>query len=252
MGKVKKSEVRSQKSEETDWIVVKYFDDHLDGIIQSGLTENEAREKATELNSFNHKPFTSYQARRKESDNKWSTDMGRGVVGTFHKSLINILDPDPETIFLEDIVQGLIHTCRWNGQIKHFYSVAQHSLHVAGLVSIQNPEFALQALFHDASEAFMNDLSSPVKELLPEYKNLEERLMIAIAIRFGFDWPIHPEVKELDMTVLQIEHQNLRMGENYACHYEAPEMVYSKFMIRAKQWLDFRVWNKVRKEANHG
>lgn len=63
-----KSEVRSQKSEETDWIVVKYFDDHHDGVIQSGLTENEAREKATELNSLNHKPFTSYQARRKEAN----------------------------------------------------------------------------------------------------------------------------------------------------------------------------------------
>ena len=180
---------------------------------------------------------------------KWSTYMGRGVVGTYNKHLVNILDPDPETIFLEDIVQGLVHTCRWNGQVKHFYSVAQHSLHVCDLVA---PELRLQALFHDASEAFMNDLSSPVKQLLPQYKLLENKLMKAIATRFGFEWPMHHMVKIADADALEIEHLNLRMGNDWACQKEDPKIVYMKFMIKARQVMDFRVWNKVTKGGSNG
>ena len=90
--------------------------------------------------------------------------------------------PDPDTINITDIAKGLSNTCRFSGQIEEFYSVAQHSVAVSEMVS---PEYALEGLLHDAAEAYMSDITSPLKRLLTEYKEIEEELIHMIYMRFG-------------------------------------------------------------------
>ena len=105
---------------------------------------------------------------------------------------LDLLDPTPFDVEIEDIAHGLSFLARWNGQTlgTHGYSVAQHSLLVEELFTSMNPNMSpqckLAALLHDAAEYVIGDLISPVKSHVgPSYNNLEERLMTAIYQRFG-------------------------------------------------------------------
>lgn len=119
---------------------------------------------------------------------------------------IDYLDPQPDQFTLDDICQGLARECRFNGQTRHYYSVAQHSV----LVSLMVPkEFALEGLMHDGSEAFMRDISSPLKALLPDYARIEKGVQAAVYRHFGL--PAHLEgqaakaVKEADARMTMTE-----------------------------------------------
>lgn len=113
---------------------------------------------------------------------------------------IEILDPD--SICIEDIAHGLSNTCRFGGQLENFYSVAQHSVYVA----MEVPHgIKLAALLHDAAEAYIGDMPSPFKKLMPDYKKLETRIMQAIALKFGFAFPLSEVIKRADEKLLQEE-----------------------------------------------
>lgn len=96
-------------------------------------------------------------------------------------ALFDILDPEGSEFTLHDIAHGLGRVCRFAGQTNRFYSVAEHCVHVARLVPM---EHARAALLHDASEAFIGDVTRPLKALLPEYREIEARIEDAIASRF--------------------------------------------------------------------
>lgn len=74
------------------------------------------------------------------------------------------LDPRADEVRIEDIAIALGNTCRWGGRCEPWYSVAQHSLHVMAMVESEQPELALQALLHDAAEAYLGDIVRPLKE----------------------------------------------------------------------------------------
>jgi uncharacterized protein len=115
------------------------------------------------------------------------------------------LDPRPEDLCIEDIAHALAHQCRFTGHVRAFYSVAQHSVLAAGLVP---EELVLDALLHDASEAYLADIAKPIKadpRFGTIYKEFEEKLMQVIAGRFGFAWPLSPEVKRADAILLHGE-----------------------------------------------
>ena len=112
------------------------------------------------------------------------------------------LDPRPEEVYIEDIASGLSKMCRYNGQCNDFYSVAEHSVLVSHCVP---REHALQALLHDATEAYIADIIRPVKCHLGGYKELEERNWFAIADRFGVAREFDPSVKQADNDVLLAE-----------------------------------------------
>ena len=117
---------------------------------------------------------------------------------------LNLLDPSPLDIEIGDIAHGLERVARWNGQTKgtHAFSVAQHSLLVERLVGDLSPrltrEARLMALLHDAPEYVVGDLISPFKAAVGiNYKVLEEKLQIAVHLRFGLPAHVPPALKAL-------------------------------------------------------
>lgn len=105
---------------------------------------------------------------------------------------LDLLDPSPLDIEIEDIAHGLARVARWNGQTKgkHAFSVAEHSILVEDIVLHIRPDvptkWRLAALLHDAPEYVVGDLISPFKAAIGlDYKALELRLLAAVHIRFG-------------------------------------------------------------------
>lgn len=116
---------------------------------------------------------------------------------------LDLLDPTPVDIEIEDIAHGLAFVARWNGQTAgNFpYSVAEHSLlveEIFGRIAPDAPvKWRLAALLHDAPEYVIGDMISPVKAAVgPEYGKLDARLSAAIHIRFGLPAEIPPRVKK--------------------------------------------------------
>jgi 5'-deoxynucleotidase YfbR-like HD superfamily hydrolase len=117
---------------------------------------------------------------------------------------LDLLDPSPMDIEIEDIAHGLARVARWNGQTvgEHAFSVAQHSVVVEEICAhIQpglEPKWRLAALLHDASEYVIGDMISPFKAALGlDYKIFEERLETAIHIRFGIPAKTPAAIKAL-------------------------------------------------------
>lgn len=117
-----------------------------------------------------------------------------------------LLAPRAEDINIGDIAHALSNLCRFTGHTREFYSVAQHSV----LVSYAVPaEDALAALLHDASEAYLGDVSSPLKRLLPNYQEIETRVMEAVLTAFRLPTFIPDTVKVADRVLLATEKRDL-------------------------------------------
>ncbi|XDA98250.1 HD family hydrolase [Sulfitobacter sp. LCG007] len=115
---------------------------------------------------------------------------------------LDLLDPTPMDIEIEDIAHGLAFVARWNGQTRgdHAYSVAEHALLVETLFCRIAPgapaRWKLAALLHDAPEYVIGDMISPVKAAVgPGYGALDERLAAAIHLRFGLPAQLPKQVK---------------------------------------------------------
>jgi uncharacterized protein len=117
---------------------------------------------------------------------------------------LDLLDPSPLDIELEDIAHGLARVARWNGQTKgpHIFSVAQHCLLVEALARGRVPRLdrscRLAVLLHDAPEYVIGDMISPFKAVIGgSYKAVERRLLTAIHRRFGLPVQSAPELDAL-------------------------------------------------------
>ena len=133
---------------------------------------------------------------------------------------LDLLDPSPFDIEIEDIAQGLARVARWNGQTvgEHGFSVAQHSLVVEVIAAHLTPgltaRWRLCALLHDAAEYVIGDMISPFKAALGlDYRQFEDRLEAAIHLRFGL--PPHPpaEIKAL-----------IKQADRISAHLEAVQL----------------------------
>ena len=116
---------------------------------------------------------------------------------------LDLLDPSPFDIEIEDIARGLARVARWNGQTSgdHAFSVAEHSVVVEQLFSQLNPDASaldrLACLLHDAAEYVIGDMISPFKNALGlNYKAFEARIEEAVHLRFGLPAQMKPSLKK--------------------------------------------------------
>lgn len=125
-----------------------------------------------------------------------------GEIRTYTGIMFNVFEPKPELINIEDIAHALSNQCRFSGHTAEFYSVAQHSVTVSFMVEKRH---ALAALLHDAAEAYLVDMPTPIKVVMPEYSKAEDKIMQVIAEKFGFQYPFHKAIKEADKAMLETE-----------------------------------------------
>ena len=159
---------------------------------------------------------------------------------------LDLLDPSPLDIEIEDIAHGLARTARWNGQTRgqHIFSVAQHTLLVEALLVLQEPEASahlrLAALLHDAAEYVIGDLISPFKAMLSkDYREAERRIMGAVHLRFGLPPILAPRtakaIKRADASAAFLEAVNLAgfslaEAERYFPRPEMPAPIASELL----------------------
>ncbi len=136
----------------------------------------------------------------------YADDFRNNCIQTFTGRQVFPFRPEDSEVVIEDIAHALSMTCRFTGHVQKFYSVAQHSILVAELVPV---EHALAGLLHDASEAYLCDLPSPVKAGLPEYKQMEERVHERVCEVFGLPYPHHPVIKWADIKAVATESRDL-------------------------------------------
>jgi 5'-deoxynucleotidase YfbR-like HD superfamily hydrolase len=152
--------------------------------------------------------------------------MNKDYIITFSKQRFSPLRARAEEIQIIDIAHALSHLCRANGHIRHFYSVAQHCLNCAKEAEARGlpEEIQLACLLHDASEAYISDITRPVKRSLPQYLEFEEVLQKQIFERFNLSHlgeQEHAAVREIDDCLLYYELLDLMEEEIFE---ERPEI----------------------------
>jgi len=129
-----------------------------------------------------------------------------GWIQTITKKKFCPMDPKTEDINITDIAISLSRQCRFTGHTHRFYSVAEHSVRVCWLL----PQYYKKwGLMHDAAEAYIGDMASPIKKLFPKFTEMEEKIQEKIAERFGLNLPIPDEVAELDLIMLATEKRDM-------------------------------------------
>lgn len=121
-------------------------------------------------------------------------------------------NPEPEDVDIVDIAHALANNCRFTGHTHKHYSVGQHSVLGSYIVP---PEYALHFLLHDASEAYLSDISKPVKRVLPDYREMEWKVQWAIMEKFGLNGKLPGVVKLVDSLMCFTEKRDL-MGKEPA------------------------------------
>lgn len=116
------------------------------------------------------------------------------------------LNPSPNDVDIKDIAQALSQMCRFNGHTDLFYSVGQHCVEVSQAVP---GKFALQALLHDAAEAYVGDMIRPLKHGVPAlydvYAPIEDDILACVMERFSLPTKLPQEVEDADLLVLATE-----------------------------------------------
>lgn len=135
--------------------------------------------------------------------------MSRFLMTTQSGVQVDLEHPEKTEIRIKDIAHSLARLCRFNGHTINCYSVAQHSVLVSEIVASTHREFAIDALLHDAHEAYLGDLCGPIKEYLRqftgEWDRLEEAFQMRIAEVFDLACPEPTIVHEIDRRILAAE-----------------------------------------------
>lgn len=156
------------------------------------------------------------------------------VIMTFKGGYFNFLDPQEDQINIRDVAHALSNTCRFGGHCREFYSVAQHAVLVSKLVDVTNIELQWDALHHDDGEAYMGDVPTPLKQLLPDFKKIEDGVELAIVKKFKLTNKYAGEVKVADLQALMLERDALlpddRDGFEWTCFRGVPRPDYYKIV----------------------
>jgi len=141
------------------------------------------------------------------------------VIRTYTGKWVNVFDPtsDITDMFdILDIAHALSMQCRFSGHLKHFYSVAQHSIECYRQANIQglNKKEQLTALMHDCSEAYLVDIPRPIKREFAQYKVIEDKLMNTLSKVFNFNYPLSSRIHDIDNLLLQMEWDMLMINRD--------------------------------------
>lgn len=137
----------------------------------------------------------------------------KNTIKTFSGVYFDYEEMNPNTILIEDIAHPLSLIPRWAGHSQICYSVAQHCCwcHDTIFDHTGDSELAFEALMHDSPEAYLGDCPKPLKNLLPDYQKIEDKLSQIIAKKFGFKYPHSAEVKRIDREALLFELDNVKL-----------------------------------------
>lgn len=173
-----------------------------------------------------------------------------GGLYTYTGQLFYPLDPRVEEVRLLDVVQGLTLKCRWSSQCKKFYSVAEHSIRVANVARVLAAEDGVEGdeltkiyqhgILHDAHEAYIVDMPSPIKAHIPGWKDMEKSIQKVIMEFFDLEGDGQPWVKRADSILLAIEGQEL---------FDIPLAMERMFKETAKPWPTYPVIPEKAKKA---
>lgn len=147
------------------------------------------------------------------------------TITTYSGIRMNPVQPQKDDIDIKDIAHALSLVCRGGGHVTHFYSVAQHCLVCAEEAGLRGHSLRVQlgALLHDGSEAYMSDLVRPVKEQIPQYRTIENRLIDTIWEAFVPGEPLTEEerriIKEIDDDVMSWD-MKILLGDEINQRYE--------------------------------
>ena len=136
-------------------------------------------------------------------------------ITTFTGKHFDPTEPDATMIDIRDIAHALSLTCRGNGHVKIFFSVAQHCINCVreAMARGYSKRVVLACLLHDASEAYMSDVPRPFKQVLPEYQQLEEQLLTVIYEKF------------LGEPLNETEQKLLKSIDNDLLYYDLKELL---------------------------
>ena len=162
-------------------------------------------------------------------------------IETYSGIKVNLVNPYPSTIRITDIAHSLSMLCRYTGHTKQFYSVAQHSVYVSLLVP---PPQKLPALLHDSAEAYLGDVSTPLKHLLPDYARLEYRMWRTIIEKYGLEEidVDYRAIKCADNDMLNVEAKTLMDNVD---GWGLPKYTQFKFTLLSSQ-----IWSPATAETN--
>jgi len=159
-----------------------------------------------------------------------------GCTVTFNGAVMDLMNPDPDIINLDDIAHGLAYNCRWNGATKKYYSIAEHCLRVATRCGEDRDRY-LSGLFHDAEEAYWSDIISPLKALIrvqaPDILKKMEDMRLLIFDKYHLKYI---DVSKEDSGELVWEFENLILTD------QAPTMTIGmaqrSWRFEAKEFLN--------------
>ena len=178
---------------------------------------------------------------------KSNIDDHPGKIRTVTGKQIDLLAITEDDIDIEDIAYGLAHTARFAGQTRVFYSVAEHSISVMANLPL---ELKIAGLLHDASEAYIGDMPSPIKLAMPDYRYIEDKIMEAIAKKFNFKWPLDSRVKKIDKKILLKEWSELVIGDDDIIDETPKKSVISCFLRLFEHVVEEQRIYKERKSVN--
>lgn len=147
-------------------------------------------------------------------------------ITTFTGKKFDYVDTTPDMIDIADIAHSLAAQVRFNGHTKQPYSVGQHSMGVAMWTyqKTNDKNIGLQGLLHDATEAYIGDMVSPLKAMIPAFKQYEDWLWAIIAAKFGVPVEMHEVVKEADLRILLTEKHEM-INNDHTPRWELEDVV---------------------------
>ncbi|WP_455538752.1 HD domain-containing protein [Terrisporobacter sp.] len=168
------------------------------------------------------------------------------AITTYSGKLFDPTNPTIEGIDIIDITHALSLLCRGNGHVKHFYSVGQHSISCYKEAKKRNysKKIQLACLLHDASEAYLSDITRPVKPKLPEYLAMEDKLQNMIWQKFLEEPLSEEELKQvfsIDDDILSYEFEYLmpkKISDNYKNLITKPDLSFVDPFTVEKEFMD--------------